>query len=539
MASTGQGDASSAADAVKQGRAIRALMWLVYFVQKMGNHNEGVSKVPVSKALKTGGLDEQAAGHFMMMSNLGWTVKALLGPIVDNLPIFGYRRKGWLILGSVLSATAWLVASFFGDGSITTLLYTLIIVNLFVAMTDVTTDGMMVAKSRELEGLGVYPEGKASDALQATQWNGAYFAVAVSTVLGGIIAQFFSMKVAGVVSASMMLGLAGYVALAVAEERVAWDSEKAKRGFASLGVLALGVVLVLTIRHYAPPKAWFTPFLVPLTVIALTAAMVPVPKRVWLLLPILLLWNGSQFDQDAQAAYRYLTAQDHRLIDQVNGGHDAVVNGVLSILESAKVVTQEEIQTSGAQEVFFGTGMGLAFVIVLVAMSFLYPKITRGFTTKRKLVISVVSHAAIAVLFMLLSVFQISSTSYVLLIAALSGAASGFAILSVLSSIVPYVPTGAEASVYAFCAGMLNLGDMTGKLQIGGTVYSHKFTSIVPDAASATKEQVQLAADSAFTAFCTSRLVMLGILLVLLTWFFRRNWFGHETPREAGTQPVS
>lgn len=101
------------AELEREMRFSKLLFFLIYLVQKFANNFEGISKIPVRNILKKAqneggfGLTSEKAGAFLTDSGLGWYIKALLGAITDRLPIFGYRRKSWLIVSSLGAAAAW------------------------------------------------------------------------------------------------------------------------------------------------------------------------------------------------------------------------------------------------------------------------------------------------------------------------------------------------------------------------------------------------------------------------------------------------
>ncbi|MFM6038947.1 MAG: PucC family protein, partial [Sphaerospermopsis kisseleviana] len=76
----------------------------VYFVQGI----LGLSRLAVSFFLK----DELQLSPVEVSALLGivalpWMIKPLFGFISDGLPIFGYRRRPYLVLSGILGAGAW------------------------------------------------------------------------------------------------------------------------------------------------------------------------------------------------------------------------------------------------------------------------------------------------------------------------------------------------------------------------------------------------------------------------------------------------
>jgi hypothetical protein len=73
-----------------------------------------------------------------------WSFKILYGLISDNFPIFGSRRRSYLLLGSLLQFMVMLLLSFYGGGNEVLVSGCLFVGNMCVAMMDVIVDSLMV-----------------------------------------------------------------------------------------------------------------------------------------------------------------------------------------------------------------------------------------------------------------------------------------------------------------------------------------------------------------------------------------------------------
>jgi len=77
---------------------------LVYFVQGI----LGLARLAVSFFLKDElGLSPAGVSALIGIAALPWMVKPLFGFISDGLPIFGYRRRPYLILSGLLGVLSW------------------------------------------------------------------------------------------------------------------------------------------------------------------------------------------------------------------------------------------------------------------------------------------------------------------------------------------------------------------------------------------------------------------------------------------------
>lgn len=123
---------------------------LVYLVQGLGRF----SNLAVFVFLKDGaGLEPPVVAAVTSVTKLPWVIKPLYGFLSDAVPLWGYRRKSYLLLCGLASATALLCLS--------TAPYTAYSVLLFltpsaaaVAFSDVVADSLVVEAARELDGRG-------------------------------------------------------------------------------------------------------------------------------------------------------------------------------------------------------------------------------------------------------------------------------------------------------------------------------------------------------------------------------------------------
>jgi MFS family permease len=120
---------------------------LVYFCQ-------GVSQIvcllnqPVRYFLRKGhGYDADQIAYFMFVAQLPWVIKPLYGLISDFIPLFGYRRKSYLLLMNLLAAGAFLYVT--GVTKPAHVLVALTLTGVGVAAADVIVDALMVEAGQE------------------------------------------------------------------------------------------------------------------------------------------------------------------------------------------------------------------------------------------------------------------------------------------------------------------------------------------------------------------------------------------------------
>src|SRR5262244_4557223 len=89
---------------VDNSRQISRLMWffaLVYVVEGIGQTG-GLIAQPLNYFLKqTYGWTPVQVTAYLTVLNLPWIIKPVYGIVSDFLPIFGYRRKSYLLLANL------------------------------------------------------------------------------------------------------------------------------------------------------------------------------------------------------------------------------------------------------------------------------------------------------------------------------------------------------------------------------------------------------------------------------------------------------
>ncbi len=181
---------------------------LVYFVQGI----LGLSRLSVSFFLKDDlGLSPAEMAALIGVSTLPWTIKPLFGFLSDGLPIFGYRRRPYLILSGLLGAVAWL--------ALATLVYTawlattmLLLSSLSVAVSDVIIDSLVVERARQ-ESQGE------TGTLQSLCWGASALGGLLTAYLSGLLLDKTSPHVVFALTATFPL-IVSCVAWLITEEPV-------------------------------------------------------------------------------------------------------------------------------------------------------------------------------------------------------------------------------------------------------------------------------------------------------------------------------
>ncbi len=146
---------------------------LVYTVQGI----LGISRLAVSFFLKDElKLSPAEVAAITGIAALPWVIKPLFGFISDGLPIFGYKRRPYLILSGFVGVAAWICLATTVH-SPTTATLAIATTSLSVAFSDVIVDSLIVERARS-ESLSK------SGSLQSLCWG--------ASALGGLLTAYFS-----------------------------------------------------------------------------------------------------------------------------------------------------------------------------------------------------------------------------------------------------------------------------------------------------------------------------------------------------------
>ncbi|MFH1208574.1 MAG: MFS transporter [Candidatus Omnitrophota bacterium] len=136
----------------------------------------------VNFLLKDGArLTPEQMAYFQAVTLIAWVIKPLWGFISDLFPIFGSRRKSYLMLTSLFAAAAWLILAFLPDPGIARLLLLFMtLIYMAYAFQDVVSDGLMVETGQPLNMTGQF---------QSIQWAAVYTAMIITSFAGGWVAE--------------------------------------------------------------------------------------------------------------------------------------------------------------------------------------------------------------------------------------------------------------------------------------------------------------------------------------------------------------
>jgi predicted MFS family arabinose efflux permease len=110
--------------------------------------------IPLQNLLKNElHVDRAANAAFFFWITLVWYFKPLFGIVTDAFPLFGSRRKSYMIIGATLATLSW-AALYFTPHQYNKLLWACIAINLFMMCTSTVVGGYMVEVAQAASGSG-------------------------------------------------------------------------------------------------------------------------------------------------------------------------------------------------------------------------------------------------------------------------------------------------------------------------------------------------------------------------------------------------
>ena len=165
-------------------RRLAAFFAAIYFVQGIAEPGAGIGGQPIFYLLKEGlGLGPADTAAFMATLGVAWTIKPLYGLTSDFFPLFGYRRKSYLLCTTALAASGWLLLGIRPVHAYGPTLLVLVVCGFGLAFSDVLCDAVMVEAGKPLGMTGRF---------QSIQWGAINTACVLAGIGGGWLAQHVS-----------------------------------------------------------------------------------------------------------------------------------------------------------------------------------------------------------------------------------------------------------------------------------------------------------------------------------------------------------
>jgi MFS family permease len=221
-----------------QHRQLRRLMVffaLVYIVEGLGQTG-GLVAQPLNYFLKEQyGWSPVEVTAYLTVLNFPWIIKPVYGLVSDFIPLFGYRRKAYLVLANGAAAAAYFwVASVTAPGMILLAL----LLTAYAMAASSTLSGAVLVENGQRFG--------ASDTFVNQEWLWFNVAAIASALLGGILVEHLS-PAGALHAAAMIVGVAPFLAILGALFLI--DEERSRADLAQLKATLRGLLASLRRRE--------------------------------------------------------------------------------------------------------------------------------------------------------------------------------------------------------------------------------------------------------------------------------------------------
>ena len=180
---------------------------LIYFVQGI----LGLARLAVSFFLKDElGMTPAEVSAMLGVVAIPWIIKPVFGFMSDGLPIFGYRRRPYIVLSGLLGTAAWV--------GMATIVHTplaatgaIALSSLSLAVSDVIADSLVVERARKETVTD-------AGSLQSLSWGASALGGLITAYLSGSLLQHFSTQTIFLITASFPL-IVSATAWLISEEK--------------------------------------------------------------------------------------------------------------------------------------------------------------------------------------------------------------------------------------------------------------------------------------------------------------------------------
>jgi MFS family permease len=155
---------------------------LVYLVEGLGQVVAGLISQPLTYYLKQAqGFTPVEVTGFVTLFNVPWIIKPIYGLISDFIPLFGYRRKSYLLLANVAAIGGFAaVTQLIAPGS---LFIALMVTAYAMAISSTLCGAVLVENGQRLHESGTFVN---------QQWLWFNIAAMAAAILGGVLIEYLS-----------------------------------------------------------------------------------------------------------------------------------------------------------------------------------------------------------------------------------------------------------------------------------------------------------------------------------------------------------
>ncbi len=223
---------------------------IVYLVEGIAQARVGIIYQPLTHYLKDIGWSALQVATYFAVLNFPWIIKPAFGLVSDFVPLFGYRRKSYLIMASLCAVAAFAVIARQAEpGAIALPL----LLTSYAMATASTLCGALLAENGQAFRL--------SSTFVSQQWLWFYIAIMASSFAGGALVENLAalpaLQVAAAIAAVAPIAVVLASLFLLDERKVSANAAEMRRTFQSLVTATKSarlyiVALFLFLYSFAP-----------------------------------------------------------------------------------------------------------------------------------------------------------------------------------------------------------------------------------------------------------------------------------------------
>lgn len=200
---------------------------IVYLVEGIGQARVGIIYQPLTAYLKVGGWTPVEVAAYFAVLNFPWIIKPAFGIVSDFVPLFGYRRKSYLVVASLCAAGAYGWIARLSEPGVFALP---LLLTSYAMATGSTLCGALLAENGRSFGR--------SSAFVSQQWLWFYIAIMASAFAGGALVEHLpplaALQAAAGIAAVAPIAMVLASAFLLAERKVTVSREELRLTFRSI-----------------------------------------------------------------------------------------------------------------------------------------------------------------------------------------------------------------------------------------------------------------------------------------------------------------
>jgi hypothetical protein len=223
---------------------------IVYLVEGIGQARVGIIYQPLTHYLKDIGWSALQVAAYFAVLNFPWIIKPVFGLVSDFVPLFGYRRKSYLVIASLCAVAAFAVIARQAEPAAIALP---LLLTSYAMATASTLCGALLAENGQTFRL--------SSTFVSQQWLWFYIAIMASSFAGGVLVENLSalsaLQVAAAIAAVAPIAAVLASLFLLDEQKASASAPEMRRTFQSLVAATKSaklyiVALFLFLYSFAP-----------------------------------------------------------------------------------------------------------------------------------------------------------------------------------------------------------------------------------------------------------------------------------------------